>query len=801
MSIRKIYLASLFFLAFLVLSSTVVSAKDEWVQVRSKNFFLVGNASEKDIRKVATKLEQFRETFRLVFASVNLQASVPTNVVVFKSGSSYRPFKPKRDDGKVSEVSGYFQPGEDVNYITLTTEGTDEQTYETIFHEYVHFIIDTNFGRAQVPQWFNEGLAEYYSTFTIEEDQKVKLGRIQNTHLLILQQSKLIPLGTFFNVSNHALHQQGGHSKSIFYAQAWAIIHYLVQNGKSAGLNKFLAASMANRPADQAFQEAFGFGYDQMEKELRKYVGQSSYLVNVLTFKNKLTFDTEMQSSPLSEGDSNGYLGDLLYHTHRWDDAEPYLRTALSMNPESSMANTSLGMVKIRQRKYDEAKQFLEKAIAQDPKNHLAFYRYAYLLSREGRDEFGYVSTFEAATAAKIREMLKKAIAINPAFTESYELLAFVNLVNNEQLDDAVALLQKALKYQPGNMRYTMRIAELYLRQQKFKEAGLIAERLARTADDNEIRSRAANLANQIKAQQEMFAKYETLPNRSTGNGPPASGPGVGEPILLKRRAGEDKPTNEEIAKASEEFQMRGLNQSLRTIETGEIRLLGHVTKIDCKGTITYSIKTDTDAFQLSSKDFQTLTITTFIDSGGSEVGCGTNLATSTAVITYRPNATAKPPLRGELVALEFVPSNFRFVDLKAEPIPPTYVVEETGAPTAGAIADERRNAMMRAIRDRIRKPGEGEKREMGFIERSECNKNGMFFHIKTGAQVLKLAASQSMFLGGYTPDIEHMQIGCTMKAVDVPIVFVYKPATDLKAKAAGDLVSVEFVPKTFTLN
>jgi hypothetical protein len=149
-----------------------------------QELFLVGNASEKEIRKVATRLEQFRETFRLVFSQINLTASVPTNVVVFKSASSYKPFKPKRDDGKIdTNIAGYFQSGEDVNYITLSTEGTDADTYGTIFHEYVHFIIDTNFGKSEVPPWFNEGLAEYYQTFTIEEDQKVKLGMLQNETL------------------------------------------------------------------------------------------------------------------------------------------------------------------------------------------------------------------------------------------------------------------------------------------------------------------------------------------------------------------------------------------------------------------------------------------------------------------------------------------------------------------------------------------------------------------------------------------------------------------------------------------
>ena len=67
---NKKYLATRFAIVFVMIACSVflpaaVSAKDEWIQVRSKNFFLIGNADEKDVRKVATKLEQFRETFRL----------------------------------------------------------------------------------------------------------------------------------------------------------------------------------------------------------------------------------------------------------------------------------------------------------------------------------------------------------------------------------------------------------------------------------------------------------------------------------------------------------------------------------------------------------------------------------------------------------------------------------------------------------------------------------------------------------------------------------------------------------------
>lgn len=138
----RIVRTTLILLALLSFCASI-QAKDDWLQIKTKNFNLIGNASEKDIRKVGTRLEQFRETFRLLFGNMNLTSPIQTNVVVFKSDSSYKTFKPKRADGKINNnVAGYFQPGEDVNYITLSTEGEDEETFSVIFHEYVHFIVN-----------------------------------------------------------------------------------------------------------------------------------------------------------------------------------------------------------------------------------------------------------------------------------------------------------------------------------------------------------------------------------------------------------------------------------------------------------------------------------------------------------------------------------------------------------------------------------------------------------------------------------------------------------------------------------
>src|SRR5215211_1039063 len=251
-------------LLVVVSQHTTVSAKDTWVSVRTKNFLMLGNASEKDIRKVGLKLEQFREVFTRLFPRMKFNTPVPTTVIVFKSDSSYAPFKPR------SNTAGYFQAGPDVNYITLTTELRGEQDpFSVIFHEYTHLLVENTFDNA--PVWFNEGLAEYYSTFSITDDQKVVLGRPIGTHVYLLRQNKMLPLQTLFEVDHKSPHYNETNKQSIFYAQSWALMHYLIigKTGRVEQLGKFMDRLKAKVAMEQAFQEAFEVPFETIEKDLR----------------------------------------------------------------------------------------------------------------------------------------------------------------------------------------------------------------------------------------------------------------------------------------------------------------------------------------------------------------------------------------------------------------------------------------------------------------------------------------------------------------------------------------------------
>lgn len=798
MKYRRLILIFVISLGFVFTLHTNAAAKDDWIQVKSKNFFLIGNASEKDIRKVGTRLEQFRETFRNIFRGLVLTSSIPTNVVVFKSDSSYKPFKPKRADGKIDDfIAGYFQGGEDVNYITLSVEGEDAQTFETIFHEYVHFIIDTTFGKSEIPPWFNEGLAEYYSMFSIAEDQKVKLGLPQSGHLMRLRDSKLMPLSQLFGISNRQLLQTGDHSRSIVYSQSWALIHYLIQGGKTAALDSFLSMMLKDVPVDKAVQDAFGVTVPQLEAELRKYVGLSRFNYVEITFKNKLLFDQDMIVSPLREDESNAYLGDLLFHIHRVDDAEGFLINALKLNPESSMANTTLGMVKVRQRKWNEARGYLEKAIATDSKNHAALYQYAYLLSREGMDEFGFVQKFTEVTAAKMRDALSKAIAIKPAFTESYELMAFVNLVNNERLDDSVNLMKQALKYQPGSQRYLIRLAELLFRLDKLEDAAAMAEKLVRTADGNEIKSRGESLIEKIGQKKE----YERMvADRIKQNGVPPRNPNV-------------TSTGETIAIDDPDANLRSINQSMRKVLAGEQRVIGSVQKIDCRAVpILYTIKVGAETFILRTEDFQSLTLNDFASElKDGQVGCDSNLSGYNTVITFIPKNTVKPVTKGELLAIEFVPKDFRFIEgdftpptLTRRPLP-TEAPPEVSSNNPQKPEDFealRRAAIIKSISNALKKPAAGQKREIGFLDKIECKGSIAIFNLRTQSTTLRLANTNpgNLSIMLFVQDLNGVQFGCSLTPIEFPVVFIYTDAPDAKKKTAGEIISLDFVPKSFVL-
>ena len=638
-------LVTVFCVLVMVASSAPVSAKDTWTSVRSKNFLLVGNASEKDIRQVAVRLEQFREVFSRLFTTINVNSPVPTTVIVFKNDDSYRPFKP------TESTAGYFQPGSDVNYITLKLSKelrSEQDPFTIIFHEYTHLLVKNTNGN--VPIWFNEGLAEYYSTFSITDDQKVVMGRPIASHVYLLRENKMLPLRILFQVDQKSPYYNERDKQGIFYAESWALIHYLIlgQNGqRMTQMGKFLELLSANVAVEQAFQQAFAMSFENMERELHAYIQRDRYPIISGSLSTRVGYDSAMQSGTMSEAEAQAYLGDLLLHSNR-SECEDYLQKALALDPDLPMANASLGMLRVRQGRSDEARQSLERAVAASGQNYLIHYYYAYALSREGNRDMQTVLGFAPETATKMRAELKRAIELRPDFPESYSLLAFVNLVTESELDETLELLRHALAVSPGRNDLVFMLAQLYMRKEDFNTARKLIDRLIGNSDA-ELRQRAQGLLAQLVSMQEQLAHLSQEKERWASDSRNKSEfrdahDANGQPVIIR-----------EVDPASI------LRESLRKPAAGETQAQGTLARIDCdaKG-ITFTVKINGSLLKLRTDSFHNVSLMSFTEDAGREVTCGPRKPEDNVVVYYLPSTDARAKTDGIAKSFEFVPKDFK---------------------------------------------------------------------------------------------------------------------------------------------
>ena len=638
-SLVKLLRASLL-VALCGLSVNVI-ARDSWVSVRSKHLLVIGNGSEKEIRQVTARLEQFREVVSTLLAKAGSDSAIPTTVIVFKDDASYGPFKVSENN------SGYFQPGQDVNYITLSTESRgDLDPFSTIFHEYTHLLVNDTFGKT--PAWFNEGLAELYSTLSVSDDQRVVIGRPIRRHISTLQQNSLLPLRTLLEVDYKSPFYNESQKQSIFYAEAWALMHYLMMadNGvRATHVLEFLQLLNAHTALEPAFQKAFNTSIESFESALRGYVLQDHFRSNDLTFARKIQPSIEMTSASLSEAEVFAYQGDLLIHSNR-NEAETYLLKAVALDPNLIQAHASLGMARYRQGRMSEALPSLERAVEANSQNALVQYYYASVLSRPAENETTLTLGLAPETAAKARAALKNAIALRPDFHDSYNLLAYLNLVMGTDIDETIELLNGVLARSPERNDHRYMLGQLYMHKDDYKQARPLLEQVAAGNLEANVRSHAQKLLGVMTEIEELEVKKEEARRArgfATSNG---NQPQIG--------AAANQAINDPSA---------DLREVLHLPTTGEARVAGVLMSIDCEANgLVFVVRTQERTLRLRADSFQQVRRVSFTADVRGTITCGARKPENPVVVCYLPIGDKRANSDGVLSSVEFVPREFQLI-------------------------------------------------------------------------------------------------------------------------------------------
>jgi tetratricopeptide (TPR) repeat protein len=433
--------------------------RQRWIDLRTPNFVIFSHTGEGATRAIAADLEELHAVLGS-FSSLELSSPIPTYIYVFRNDRDFRPYKPLRE-GRPSLVSGYFAPRADGNYIAIDGNARRDAT-GIVYHEYVHYFVANNL--PGLPLWFEEGLAELYSSLRIR-GKTVEFGFPDPYHLVLLRNSRLIPLPELLTADHHSELYNERDRKSMFYAESWALVHYLLvgSDERRKQTPAFLDLVVAGVPPTDALASAFDTDERGLEKELRLYCQRDIF--SHLQSPVSIEVDLPVTLRRMSHADVLYRLGDLLaQQDESRPEANDYFEAAVEVEPRHGLSWSALGVLAEQHAGWGDARSFHDRAVKNSPDDFLVQYRAGVFLLERGRD-------IDAAVIA-----LERATDLAPGFGPAWVELTTAYRASGERGPEAIAAAETAHRLSPTRDDITLDLLRLYLADDRRDDAITLVE-------------------------------------------------------------------------------------------------------------------------------------------------------------------------------------------------------------------------------------------------------------------------------------------------------------------------------------
>jgi len=279
-------------------------------------------------------------------------------------------------------------------------------------------------------------LAEFIQNTEIR-DKDVLLGEPSVDDILYLRQNRIVPLPVLFKVDARSPYYHEEQKGSVFYAESWAMTHYLFVTDKQNGTNKvgnYFALLGQRVDPVVAAEKAFG-DLKELQSALESYIRASSYKQFTLHSAAAAIDESSYKVKPLTQTDSDAVRADVLAYVQRVKDARELLDEVLKADPNNVQAHETMGFLESREGHIDEARKWYGEAVKLGSQNFLAYFYFANMSMGQGGPEQN----------KEIEANFRTAIRLNPQFMPAYEQLASV-LMLMERYPDALAVLQDSAK-------------------------------------------------------------------------------------------------------------------------------------------------------------------------------------------------------------------------------------------------------------------------------------------------------------------------------------------------------------------
>lgn len=446
-------------------STSPPTAAGEWLLVESPHFEVMSDASENDARRAAEELELIRAVFSLAVPGLPAREGPRIPVLAARDEASLKRLLPHLEESGRSEIpGGLFWRTSHRNFIVLRTDLKGDNPFEVVYHEYFHSLMNPALPRA--PLWFQEGLASVWENTTVTSD-RVETARPNRLYLSMLREEELLPLSELLaaSVGDPATAPEA-HRSAMFYAQSWALVHYIMFGAERDALrprmNVFLAAVEDGASPVAAFESQIG-SVEAMDEALRRYVRRSE--LTALRMDRPETPDpSEFLARALPPAEARARLAQYYALTRRRVEAESHVAEALALAPASALAQETAGYLRYLDGDKSEAVERFEAARRLDGSRALTFYFLAQMRAETlaGLDDLAYV-----------RESFERAASLDPLHAPSLARLSLLYRGEPGKRETALALADRASALAPDDAvaRTAFGIA--------LKQAGRIEEAVA----------------------------------------------------------------------------------------------------------------------------------------------------------------------------------------------------------------------------------------------------------------------------------------------------------------------------------
>jgi len=366
----------LIILSIVLIIVTPFSVSAAWVEAKSENFVFVGNVSETKAHKIVSELEEYRLVLLQIMGLEGQAETIPVKIYAAKSARS------------IEDITG--------------NPGLSSPAHQIAYHELTHHIVST-YSNKIFPRWYNEGYAEYLSTFEVKPNGTVHLGlpsQIRGSALANIKwfsMDDLLKSVRFYPYKNDN-RRTTAKSRAIFYAQSWLAVHFISSTkGYPEKMRAYLKGLNSHDIPPDLFEKSFGMSPESFGELLKKYFKKNSY--NYLTMNFEEGFDIpEIVSRKLTKGEAefqeaggpveqvSASKAQIATEAGEHENALADINKALEIDPNDSRILQIAGLVHLNmyadnatsqtEATLKKSRVFFKKSMRANPQNMMAHYNY-----------------------------------------------------------------------------------------------------------------------------------------------------------------------------------------------------------------------------------------------------------------------------------------------------------------------------------------------------------------------------------------------------------------------------------------